>query len=222
VYGATAGAITVPNTSGAEAAKDNGSPSDAVSKATADPAATAENAVQQPARRSFGTVAQHAGSTNGPPDGPRVDPARFVGRVARAFHFAQERGGTLQLRLSPPELGSLKLDLTVKEGVLNARLEAETSAARRLLLDHLPALRDRLAEQNVRVERFDVDVRRDDQSAQRNAYQQGRQDPQDQSHRDERRSAEARPASKTAHRESTPPQRAVVTVSTSSEINLVV
>jgi flagellar hook-length control protein FliK len=92
-----------------------------------------------------------------------VDPARFVGRVAKAFHFAQERGGTLQLRLSPPDLGSLRLELTVKDGVMIANMETETPAARRLLLDHLPALRDRLAEQNVRVERFDVDVRRDDQ-----------------------------------------------------------
>jgi flagellar hook-length control protein FliK len=33
-----------------------------------------------------------------------------------------------------------------------------------VLLDHLPALRDRLAEQNIRVERFDVDVRQEQQS----------------------------------------------------------
>jgi flagellar hook-length control protein FliK len=30
-----------------------------------------------------------------------------------------------------------------------------------VLLEHLPGLRDRLAEQNIRVERFDVDVRRE-------------------------------------------------------------
>jgi flagellar hook-length control protein FliK len=81
--------------------------------------------------------------------------------VARAFHTANERGGTLQLRLSPPELGSLHMELSVQDGVMTASLETETAAARRVLLDHLPALRDRLAEQNIRVERFDVDVRRD-------------------------------------------------------------
>src|SRR5204862_830526 len=46
-------------------------------------------------------------------DAPAVDPARFVGRVAKAFQTAHDRGGTLQLRLSPPELGSLRLELTV-------------------------------------------------------------------------------------------------------------
>jgi flagellar hook-length control protein FliK len=93
---------------------------------------------------------------------PRVNVDRFLGRVTRAFQTAQQRGGVLQLRLSPPELGSLRVEITLHDGVMSASLETETAAARRLLLDNLPALRDRLAEQNVRVDRFDVDVRRDD------------------------------------------------------------
>lgn len=91
----------------------------------------------------------------------RVDAARFVGRVAGAFRVAQDRGGVLQLRLSPPELGSIKLELLVESGSLTARIEAETPSARKVLLDNLPALRERLAQQEIRVERFDVDVRRD-------------------------------------------------------------
>jgi flagellar hook-length control protein FliK len=104
--------------------------------------------------------------TAGEEDLPRIDPGRFIGRVAKAFQTAAERGGTLQLRLSPPELGSLRLELTVKEGAMTAVLETETTAARRVLLDHLPALRDRLAEQNIRIERFDVDVRREGSGSQ--------------------------------------------------------
>jgi hypothetical protein len=42
--------------------------------------------------------------------------------------------------------------------VATVRLEAETPAARNLLLDHLATLRDRLAEQNVKVSRLDVDL----------------------------------------------------------------
>jgi flagellar hook-length control protein FliK len=45
--------------------------------------------------------------------------------------------------------------------VLTAKLEAETTAARNLIMENLPALRERLAQQDVRIERFDVDVRRD-------------------------------------------------------------
>jgi flagellar hook-length control protein FliK len=92
---------------------------------------------------------------------PRVDATRFVGRVAKAIQTASERGGPLQLRLSPPELGSLRLELTVENGVMSATLETESSTAKQVLLDHLPALRDRLADQNIRIERFDVDVRQE-------------------------------------------------------------
>jgi flagellar hook-length control protein FliK len=114
-------------------------------------------------------------------DLPPIDPARFIGRVAKAFQTAQDRGGTLQIRLSPPELGALRLELTVKDGAMSASLQTENSTTRRLLLDHLPALRDRLAEQNIRVDRFDVDVRRDGNGSQSDArgsqHQQFQQQP---------------------------------------------
>jgi flagellar hook-length control protein FliK len=97
---------------------------------------------------------------------PRVDTARFVGRVAKAVQTAQDRGGLVQLRLSPPELGSLRLELTMQNGVMTAAVETETPAARQVLLDHLPALRERLAEQNIRIERFDVDVRQENSGGQ--------------------------------------------------------
>ena len=90
---------------------------------------------------------------------PRVDPARFVSRVAKAFHTAAERGGALQLRLAPPELGAVRVELTITDGVMSAQLETENATAKRVLLEHLPALRERLADQNIRIERFDVDVR---------------------------------------------------------------
>lgn len=53
----------------------------------------------------------------------------------------------------------MQLKLELSEGVLNASIETETQAARNALLDNLPALRERLAEQDIRVEKFDVDVR---------------------------------------------------------------
>jgi flagellar hook-length control protein FliK len=92
---------------------------------------------------------------------PTADRARFVQRVGRAFQKAQARDGLIQLRLSPPELGSMKISITAQEGVLSAKVEVETVAARNLLLDNLPALRERLADQEIRIEKFDVDVSRD-------------------------------------------------------------
>ena len=41
---------------------------------------------------------------------------------------------------------------------MTAKVEAETATARNLLLDNLPALRERLAEQNIKIEQFDVSL----------------------------------------------------------------
>jgi flagellar hook-length control protein FliK len=84
------------------------------------------------------------------------DRARFVQRVARAFQAVGKSSGSIRLRLSPPELGSLRLEITVRQGLMNARVEAETPTARNLLLDNLPALRERLAQQEIKVKQFDV------------------------------------------------------------------
>lgn len=96
-------------------------------------------------------------------EAPTVDRARFVQRVGGAIRTAQQRDGRIQLRLSPPELGTLRIQLTVSEGAITAHLETENAAARTVILDNLPALRERLAEQQITIEKFDVDVGREDQ-----------------------------------------------------------
>jgi flagellar hook-length control protein FliK len=90
------------------------------------------------------------------PGAEQADRVQFVQRVARAFEAAADRGGPIRLRLHPPELGSLRLELSIRRGTVTARIETETETAQRLLLDNLAGLRQRLAEHNLRVERFDV------------------------------------------------------------------
>ena len=109
-----------------------------------------------------------------------MDHNRFVGRVSSALRLAQQRDGQMQLRLSPPELGSLRLEIAVKQGVLTATMETETAAARHVLLENLPALRERLAGQEIRIERFDVDLRHEsgDQSQNRAAQERPGDQPQ--------------------------------------------
>lgn len=106
-----------------------------------------------PAHGDLATSVGESERTSGPwPEGP------LVGRVARALVLAQQRDGEVRLRLSPPELGTLRIELRVQEGGLVAHLQTETEAARSALLDQLPVLRERLAEQGLRLERFDVDL----------------------------------------------------------------
>jgi flagellar hook-length control protein FliK len=88
----------------------------------------------------------------------QIDRVRFVQRVERAFAAVGDRGGSLRLKLSPPELGSLRLEVTVRKGAIRARVEAETPEAKNLLLDNLPALRDKLAQHDIKIQQFDVDL----------------------------------------------------------------
>ena len=87
-----------------------------------------------------------------------VDRARFVQRVTRAFQAVGGQGGEIRLRLSPPELGSLQMQISVKDGGITAHIQADNSTAQQLLLESLPDLRDRLAQQDIRIERFDVQL----------------------------------------------------------------
>jgi flagellar hook-length control protein FliK len=87
-----------------------------------------------------------------------AEQARLINRVARAMTSAREQGAPLRIRLSPPELGSIRLEVKVQDGAMSARIEAETPAARAALLENVSDLRQRLAEQGIRVEQFDVDL----------------------------------------------------------------
>lgn len=84
-----------------------------------------------------------------------------VQRIVHALRLAHERNGEIRLRLHPPELGALRLEMRVEHGALTARLEVESSAARDVLLENLPQLRERLAEHRIRVDQFDVSLPRD-------------------------------------------------------------
>jgi len=107
----------------------------------------------------------------------QVDRARFVQRVARAFKAMGGRQGAVRLRLHPPELGSLRLEIHVRGGVMHARVEAENAAVRSLLLDQLPHLRDRLAQQDIKIQQFDVGL--SDRSGGETSQQAAHQAPGD-------------------------------------------
>ena len=102
------------------------------------------------------TTALGSGDATSPATG--VDRVRFVQRVARAFQTISGGGGSVKLRLSPPELGSVRLEVSVKNGVLTAHAQTETAQARDALVENLPELRARLSEQNIQIDHFDVDL----------------------------------------------------------------
>lgn len=130
-------------------------------------AATTTTKVETLQERSTAAMGQETrpaqGSSNNPTQQttePTVDTAdrvRFVERVAQAFKAQSNENGTIRMRLSPEELGSLRIEITIRNGTMHARVETETQEARNILMDNLPALRDRLATHNIKVEQFEID-----------------------------------------------------------------
>ncbi|MGV3605088.1 MAG: flagellar hook-length control protein FliK [Planctomycetaceae bacterium] len=146
-----------------------------------------------------------------------VDLTRFVHRVARAFEAAQQRDGEVRLRLSPPELGSVKISMTVQDGVMVAKLETETTTAQALINDNLQALRDRLQEQGIRVERFDVDLM--------NSSTGGFTNPQDQAFSNNEGNAFRREEGRNSGRStssSEPRPRAIISPDSTNGLNVIV
>ncbi|MEQ8769929.1 MAG: flagellar hook-length control protein FliK [Phycisphaerales bacterium] len=68
-------------------------------------------------------------------------------------------GGTVTLKLTPEALGQVKVELNLKNGVANAKFEAATESARRLLTENMSTLREALEAKGVRVERMSVEMR---------------------------------------------------------------
>lgn len=82
--------------------------------------------------------------------------AGVVNQVAYAIQYTHSSGQGMQLHLTPPELGAVQVDVSVRDGVLSARLEAQTQSTQQILTDNLPALKESLSQQGVAFDRIDV------------------------------------------------------------------
>ena len=121
-----------------------------------------ETSTDRPATAATEHRSGHATSTTGTqantePVLDTADRVRFVERVAQAFQAQSSQNGPVRMQLHPEDLGSIKIEMTVRNGAMHARVETETQEAKNLLMDNLPALRDRLATQhNIKIEQFDI------------------------------------------------------------------
>jgi flagellar hook-length control protein FliK len=122
--------------------------------------------------------------------------ADFADRLARTLLESHQTGRPLQVRLHPPELGLLQIELSSRDGAFTARLDVETPAARQAVLEQLPQLREALAQNGHTLERVDVQVleRSEHQPRHHNHnHHPSDQQPQDDPARDRPRNPRQRP-----------------------------
>jgi len=82
-----------------------------------------------------------------------------MGRLTRGLSSAiNQRGGSVTLRLTPPDLGLVRIDMAVRDGVVSAKFTAQSESVRNLLMDQMGQLRQALDRQGLSVDKIEVQV----------------------------------------------------------------
>ena len=103
---------------------------------------------------------------------------------------ALTNGGTMQIRLDPPELGALQVMVHMQDGVMTASFHTSNDDATKLLSHSLSQLKQVLESQGVSVERLQVSQAPKDQHAQNDDPRQSPRDQHDDAHRQEQQRKE--------------------------------
>jgi len=102
----------------------------------------------------------------------------IVDRVTNTLRTGFDTGGEMRVRLEPPELGRVQVDVSAANGGVTARMEVQTASARQTLLDNISMLHDAIAQTGASVNRIDVVLApqpRDDSASERQASSGGQQ-----------------------------------------------
>ncbi|MEM7626408.1 MAG: flagellar hook-length control protein FliK [Planctomycetota bacterium] len=153
----------------------NGKSAVSLNTATNTPAAfTSPTAVEPPPTAGSLLSADGSASRAGAPGGlntalgTQVNPAGLTqaesnhdalnaARLSRGLNAAvNQQGGNITLRLTPPEMGTVRIQLNMQGGNISAQFHAETESARTLLSQQLGQLRTSLESQGLNVERLGV------------------------------------------------------------------
>ncbi len=93
--------------------------------------------------------------------------------------LSRQRGGTLTMRLDPPSLGQLKLEMKMEGGRVTVLLTSANDSARSLLRDNLNSLRQSLEDRGLAVDRLAVESAGKTSEGSSNQRSENRGDGQD-------------------------------------------
>ncbi|MDY7109255.1 MAG: flagellar hook-length control protein FliK, partial [Planctomycetota bacterium] len=114
------------------------------------------------ALKADGVGAGAPGLFNAEPDGE----SEFAGRIVRGLStMVSQRGGVMNMRLHPPELGSLRVQMSIIQGTVTAQFTATTEHAHVMLERSLTVLQNALHNHGLNVEKLGVQLASADPSA---------------------------------------------------------
>lgn len=159
--------LDAPATTGRTGAQaPSGASSDAAMPARGETSAMSSPTIvsQGVATKSAATPAlrEPAGATFSQILATRLNPSDAIDGAARTLAASGGNGRhQVTLRLAPAELGQLRLDVRMEQGVMSLRVDADNAAAGRMIESRLGELREALAVHGISVERAEVVVRGD-------------------------------------------------------------
>lgn len=127
---------------------------DVSSSSTADSTQTIASPVTGPTQ--FDATGLNGNETTPVRETVDVNHPNFMERVAQAVQTSSANRNQVTLRLTPPELGALQIDVIVEKGTLTARMEVQNPAAQRVLTESLPQLKEALSQNSATLERIEV------------------------------------------------------------------
>jgi flagellar hook-length control protein FliK len=91
--------------------------------------------------------------------GGRPIPLYVIDQVGRRLGVALRRGADqVRIQLRPPHLGSVQLDMAMKDNILKVIMVAEHHSVKELLMSHVYELKQALVEHGVELQRVDVEI----------------------------------------------------------------
>jgi len=86
-------------------------------------------------------------------------PAHLIDQVGKQISRSLLRGErVIRLQLKPPDLGTLRVKVDMKDNILKLGIITENSSVKELLLSNIHELREALVEQGVKLDRLDVQI----------------------------------------------------------------
>lgn len=130
----------------------------AVSTNTATTVTPASTAAKVSAPAGLGEIAdRRANATPGTKQVIKQEPRTFEAQLQRGLaQVLRQKGGTLSLKLTPNELGEVKVSLSLAKGRVDGSIEATTESARGLLEQNIEKLKSSLEQRGITVDRLEV------------------------------------------------------------------
>ena len=89
-------------------------------------------------------------------------PGHVVRQVGRRIGLALKNGqNEVKIRLKPPELGSIQLEMSMKDNILKVAMVAENQSVKEVLLAHVSDLKQNLLQQGIELQKMDVEINYD-------------------------------------------------------------